>query len=339
MDKYVGVLIFVGFLLFAIISIILSIRQTKKEWNKTENKKDELVNNNTFLTEKREKYEKIMDDNVASLDDERNIVRRKMLFYGILVLAVMVLSFIFRKPILFALIPITIIVPGIIFSKQTESFFKKSAQMFNQTAATILKEYDSNLDYYPTKGYTHEEYNSLYFAEPCDLYNSSDMIINSQSGFCYADVYIQTIDSDDEGTSYNVEFDGSLARMSISNIGCTVILGGLAESSFKKSDTFKMIKFENDEFNKMFTCFSNNELVAYKILTPDVMEQFVNIRNNSIGDIDVRIINDKLYIRFENTNGFDGTEGSKEELFKSVAVLDHIIKTMNKVKTLIERKI
>ncbi len=318
--------------------IFVSKNHTKKEWDKEESKRDELIKSNSFILEKREKYEKIMDTNAASLNSERQFVRKRMILYGILVFGAVVLYFIFKKPILIPLIPITIIVPGLIFGKQSDYYFRESARMYNETTAAILKEYDSNLNYYPVNGFKREEYNSLYFAELCDVYRSSDLIINSQNGFYYADVFIESIDHDDEGTTYNVEFDGSLARMNISNIGCTIILGGLGENSFTKSDTFKMIKFENDDFNKMFVCFSDNELVAYKILTPDVMEQFINIRNNSVGNIDVRIINDKLYIRFKGTNGFDGSEGSKEELFKSVTILDHVIKTMNNVKALIESK-
>lgn len=337
-ENTIFLIFFICFFVFSIIIFVVSLNRTKKEWDKEESKKDELIKNNTFILEKREKYEKIMDSNAASLNSERQFVRKRMILYGILVFGVIALYFIFKKSILIPLIPITIIVPGIIFGKQSDYFFKESSRMYNETVSAVLKEYDSNLNYYPTNGFKREEYNLLYFAEPCDVYRSSDLIINTQNGFCYADVFIESIDHDDDGTTYNVEFDGSLTRMNISSIGCTIILGGIGEKSFKKSDTFKIIKFENDDFNKMFVCFSDNELVAYKILTPDVMEQFINIRNDSIGNIDIRIINDKLYIRFKGTNGFDGAEGSKDELFKSVAILDHIIKTMNNVKIIIESK-
>lgn len=332
------IIIFICFLLFLIILGLIGLKENKRELEKNEHKKNNLVENNEFILEKKEKYEKIMDDNTASLYGERQLVKKRMILYGILVFVAIALYFIFKKPILIPLIPITIIVPGLIFGKQLSYIFSESSRMYNETTAAILKEYDNNLNYYPTDGFKREEYNSLYFTEPCDVYRSSDLITNLQNGFCYADVFIESIDHDDEGTTYNVEFDGSLARMNISNIGCTIILGGLGENSFMRNDTFKIIKFENDNFNKMFVCFSDNELGAYKILTPDVMEQFINIRNSSVGNIDIRIINDKLYIRFKGTNGFDGLEGSKNELFKSVAILDHIIKTMENVKKIIESK-
>ena len=336
--EFIFIVAFICFLLFLIILGFVGLKEQKKECDKTEHKKNDLVNNSEFILEKKEKYGKIMDANAASLDVERKIYRRRMIISGLSVFASVAIFLVFRKPILFILIPIAIIVPGLLWGKDEISFFAKSSQMYNETVSAILKEYDSNLVYHPTNGFKREEYNLLYFAEPCDVYRSSDMIVDSKNGFCYADVFIESVDHDDEGTTYNVEFDGSLAKMNITDIGCTIILGGLGEKSFNKSDTFKMIKFENDEFNKMFLCFSDNELVAYKVLTPDIMEQFINIRNNSVGNIDIRIINDKLYVRFKGTNGFDGAEGSKDELFKSVAVLDHIIKTMNNVKNIIESK-
>lgn len=55
--------------------------------------------------------------------------------------------------------------------------------MYNETATAILEEYDSNLNYYPSDGFKREEYNLLYFAEPCDVYQSSDLIINLQNGY------------------------------------------------------------------------------------------------------------------------------------------------------------
>ena len=329
---------FICILLFLIILGFVGLKEKKRECDKTEHRKNDLVKNSEFILKNKEKYEKIMDDNAASLNVERKTHRKRMIISGLLFFASVILYLIFRKAILVPLMPITLIVPRLIWWNDEISIFAKSSQMYNETVLAILKEYDSNLNYYPTDGFKREEYDTLYFAEPCDVYRSSDMIVDSQNGFCYADVFIESIDHDDEGTTYNVEFDGSLAKMDITDIGCTIILGGIEDYSFNKSDTFEKIEFENDEFNEMFLCFSDNELIAYKILTPDIMEQFIDIRNNSVGNIDIRIINDKLYIRFKGTNGFDGAEGSKDELFRSVAVLDHIIKTMNNVKKIIENK-
>ena len=97
-----------------------------------------------------------------------------------------------------------------------------------------------------------------------------------------------------------------------------------------------------DEFNSLFRAYTDNELLAYKILTPDVMEEFVNIKNNTYGDIDIRILNNKLYIRFLSGNGFDSSALTKDEdrvnLCKSIAVLEEVMNTMDKVKKIIDNK-
>ena len=36
------------------------------------------------------------------------------------------------------------------------------------------------------------------------------------------------------------------------------------------------------DFNKLFKACTNNELLAYKLLTPDVMEKFVKIKNKAL---------------------------------------------------------
>ena len=72
------------------------------------------------------------------------------------------------------------------------------------------------------------------------------------------------------------------------------------------------------------------------------MEEFVNIKNNTYGDIDIRIINNKLYIRFLSGNGFDSSSltqnEDRENLYKSIAVLEEVMNAMDKVKKIIENK-
>jgi hypothetical protein len=211
--------------------------------------------------------------------------------------------------------------------------------MYEETDKNIFKELDPDLEHFPIGGYSYHEYNLLYFFVVRDRFTSEDMIVNNKTSFCSADITVESEHEDDDGhTYYSTEYDGSLARINIKDIDCVIILGGVGKYSFRRNDAFTKIMFEDDEFNKQFLCYTDNELTAYKILTPDIMEELVNIKKNMIGDMEVRIIDNALYIRFFGTNGFDGRENSAEELFNSVAVLDEIMKTMNNVKKIIEKK-
>ena len=318
-----------------IISIVVAAIRSKK----LQSKKSELVKNSEFIEKNRAKYEQIIDNNAASIADERKEYKRNGIIFGILVLSSILIYFVTMQTYFIFLIPVVIIVGGIIFGKKANAYATKSKEMYEETAKSILKELDPNLDYYPDRGYSYQEYQPLYFYEDCDRFTSEDMIVNSRTGFRTADITVESEHEDDDGhTSYVTEYDGSLAKIGIKNINCTIILGGLSKHSFRRSDTFTKIMFEHDEFNKEFLCFTDNELTAYKILTPDIMDELVTIKKSTIGDMEARLINDKLYIRFSGTNGFDGREDSKEELFASVAVLDEIMKSMNKIKEIIERK-
>ena len=317
------------------ISIITAVFKNKK----LQQKKQNLVNNSEFIENNRAKYEQIINNNAANLRDEKKEYKRNEVIFIVLILIPLILYFVTREMIFIILFPAVIVICMLIFGKKANAYISKSKEMYEETAKAILKELNSDLEYFPDKGYTYQEYSPLYFYEDCDIFTSDDMIINNKTSFCTADIKIQSEHEDDDGhTSYVTEFDGSLAKIDIIDIKCTIILGRLSKGSFKRSDIFTEIMFENDEFNEQFLCFTDNELQAYKILTPDIMEELLNIKKRTIGGMEVRLINDKLYIRFSGTNGFDGSGDSKEELFSSVVVLDEIMKTMNKIKEIIEKK-
>ena len=88
-------------------------------------------------------------------------------------------------------------------------------------------------------------------------------------------------------------------RIKIKDIGCRIFLGGIKTTSIFSKDDCMSIKFENDEFNDLFMAYSDNEIQAYKILTPDIMEEFVNIKKAAFSDIDIRILRQRIWSRFK----------------------------------------
>ncbi len=320
---------------FAIVLGIIAYKKNKK----MESQLNELIKNNEFIAKKRDKYEQIINNNAASIADEKKDYQKYGILFGILALIPLVLFVIFHHYIFMILFTIVFIIGAVIVGKKMSAYSVKAQKMYNETAKEILKELNPDLEYYPDRGYLYQEYNSLHFYEECDRFYSEDMIINNKTGFTSADIIVESEHEDDDGHKYySTEYEGSLARIDIKNIGCNIILGGLSKYTSMKYVGFNKIMFEHDEFNKEFLCFTDNELIAYKVLTPDIMEELVNIKKNTIGDINVRIMNNKLYIRFSGTNGFDGKEDSKDELFLSVVILEEIMKTMDNIKKIIEKK-
>ena len=130
--------------------------------------------------------------------------------------------------------------------------------------------------------------------------------------------------------------------MDIKNTNFMIFLGSTKKKIIFGDNGFTNLEFENDEFNKLFKACTDNELLAYKLLTPDIMEEFVKVKKNTYGDIDIRILHDKLYIRFLSGDTFDSMPFNKsiekKKLLQSLAILEEVMKTMNKVKKLIEEK-
>lgn len=324
------------FVIFAICVVANIIRFFKMQKTGFKGKKN-LANSNEFVLKNKEKIEQVMDANSNELKSLRkNAFLSLFLFIISIILLMLPFGPFFAIPIFI----VSVILLAINMSKYSSVNEEKYVEVVNNA----LHEYDSDLEYRATDGFGKSEYHTCLFPETCDRIRSEDMIINAKKNFCYADITVQSEHEDDEGdTSYVTEYQGSLARMNIKNTNCRIFLGSTSGKYIFGHDDYENIEFENDEFNKLFKASSDNELLAYKLLTPDIMEEFVNLKKNTYGDIDIRIIYDKLYIRFSSGNTFDSRlfnkNSEKEELLRSIAILEEVIKTMDKAKNIIESKI
>ncbi len=206
----------------------------------------------------------------------------------------------------------------------------------------ILKDYNSMLNYFPEKGIPEEEYDACKFKDKYDNYYSEDLITDNTNLFRFADVRTEVEYEDNDGhKSRTIVYSGSLACISIKNINCRIFLGNV-KNNILSSEDYKKINFENEEFNKLFPTYTDDELTAYKILTPDVMERFSNLKKDAFTDIDIRFLNNKLYIRFVTGDGFTPSLFNpaleKKSIYTSIAVLEEVISTLSMVRDILEDK-
>ena len=316
---------------FSVVSILLQTRKTSPK------KRKMLANNSDYVVKNMDKISEQIDINT----NEMKKARQKALLSTIIIVVVIAFSFIFTNSIFFA-VSITIIL-FLIFGKTIAEYYQNNENKYDEVISNVLKDYDNNLEYSPRSGVSKSEYLLCFFPERCDRLKSEDMIVNKTNGFRYSDILVESEQEDEDGDkSYDVEYSGSLARIGIKNVNCRIFLGSTRGDIAYKTEGFTSINFENDEFNKLFRALSDNELLAYKLLTPDVMEEFVNIKNNTYGDIDIRIIQNHLYIRFLSGGIFDSRmfnkKKEKEEILQSIAVLEEVMHTMEKVKEIINNK-
>lgn len=198
----------------------------------------------------------------------------------------------------------------------------------------IFNKYNSNLIYTIDKGIEENEYKKLNFPEKYNIYKSTDLIEDNSIGFKFATLVLERDNGDDTSHLFN----GSIACININNIGCQIILGNT-----KKLISFNMdkaITFEDGEFNNLYGTMSDNIDVAKRILNKDVRAKLVSLKKNVIGDIDIRIVNDKIFVRFNVVGGFKPNLLFKNmemnNIVSSLVELDEVIRIMKYLKETIE---
>ena len=79
-----------------------------------------------------------------------------------------------------------------------------------------------------------------------------------------------------------------------------------------------------------------------QVVKKDATGKIEEIDGERVTDIDIRLIRDRLYIRFLSGDSFDSLMFNKKEekknLIRSLAVLEEIMKTMEKIKEIIDKK-
>ena len=323
--------------LVIIIAIPAIIRFQK---NRKSNKgKKILTANNQYLLNNRETLSKIVDDNSGFRKHYTNI----LLVLGIIFLGLLIVMLFYSNFNLEIIIPyffvmvIILIMATVVLSIRYESRFKE------EVVKKIITHYNPNFEYSPFKGISAIEYRSCQFGERYDNFQSEDLITDQSNSFLFSDIKLIVEHHDSDGGSRSeTVYQGSLARIDIRDCGCRIFLGNVRKNFLFNDDKNISIKLENDEFNKLFSTYTDNELLAYKVLTPDIVEQLIMLKKNSFGDIDIRLLHDKLYVRFYSGDGFNPSlinkTKEKDNIIMSIAVLESVIETMNNIKEMLEKK-
>lgn len=301
-------------------------------------KKKQLTVDNEFVKNNIQEIERIIENN----DCFRKLYIIKILFAFILFvvsIAFMLYITITSDGILFMIGFVGIIISFIIVIV-TNNNYKLGFK--NKVIKDIIKKYNSSFEYYPDQGFSREEYDLCKFREKCDNYNSNDLVVNQSTGFKYANLLIKSEFDDSENRTITKEtFKGAIARIDIKDCQCDIYLGSVKKNVFSKED-YQAIKLENDDFNSLFAPCTNNELQARKLLTPDIIEYFIDIKKNTFGDIDIRIIHDKLYVRFSSVDVFIPNllfkKREVKSIVSSITILEEIVKILNNIKNIINTK-
>lgn len=196
---------------------------------------------------------------------------------------------------------VTIIVLGIGLSE----YGKVKKGFKNDVLKDMFKTLIPDISYHPEKGLRPEEAYSSEFLKKADRYHSEDYISGKidDVDFVSSDLKLEErhVQHTKNGTRvyYVTYFLGRIFRFDFNKV-FTGNLQVLETGSPYSRRKFNKVKLESIEFNKKFRIFAEEDLTAFYILTPDIMEAIFNLEKRHPGRISMSFLGDHLYVAINN---------------------------------------
>ncbi len=249
-------------------------------------------------------------------------------------------SFIQLTFIIVFILIIFIFTKNIFLAKDTAIFNKNYKQLFVLDALKQIFEdlkYDSNTKYIDND---FDKYKILYQGDS----NSSNDSITGK----YKNIKFEQEDIHIEKKEEYKDSDGDTKERWV-----TIFLGRWMNYDFNKdfktnvivcdsifytgSWNYKKVKMEDEEFNKIFRVYAENEHEAFYILTPHFMEKLKKIKNILNCPITFGFIDSKLYIALNNNeDSFEynilkpiNEEEIRENILKDIKVITDFVDELN----------
>lgn len=210
----------------------------------------------------------------------------------------------------FIAIVISIIIANVISAKPTKKFISAFKELF---VLKSLKSVFSDLVYKPEIGLDESIIRNTQMMDMGDRYNSNDYISGKYKNInvVQADVHIeeesQTTDSDGHTTTTWVTiFRGrwmifDFNKIFKSNVQvCQKKFGNSRINNWGSKTKYKKVMMEDQEFNKKFRVYAQDEHDAFYILTPSLMDKIKNLSSGINGELLFCFIDNKLHIGLQN---------------------------------------
>ncbi len=225
------------------------------------------------------------------------------------------------------------IVGGVEFSKLKKNFKEEVLSSF--FAETI-----PGTTYSPNSGLSQPEVYATEFLKRADRFYTEDMLTGSLDDveFRSSDVKLEErhVQHTKNGTRvyYVAYFVGRVFKFTF-NKPFEGHLQVLESGSPLSNRPFKKVKLESIDFNEKFKTYSTNELSAFYVLTPDIMEAIFELEKRNPGRISLSFSETDLYIAINNNkNTFEIKlfqkidEKMMEEFRRDLLVIQDFIHTL-----------
>lgn len=183
--------------------------------------------------------------------------------------------------------------------------YRNTANKFKvEVLAEMFKELIPGTEYKPKFGLTQEVVYSTRFLKRADRFYSEDFLQGKLGDveFISSDVKLEEkhVERTEQGTRtyYTTYFLGRIFRFDFNK----EFVGGLQvhEKGHPVVRGYKKVKLESIDFNKKFKTFTNEEITAFYILTPDIMEAIFNLEKRNPGLITLSFHGKYLYVAINN---------------------------------------
>lgn len=229
-------------------------------------------------------------------------------FVQVLLIAVTVIAaqydvYVYRLVFFTFLTPLTLEYP---LGFQGRRYKKKfNSLIVRQALESYFEIEEFNSDY----GISYNTIKSTGMLKECDKYKANDLITGTYKDIHFTQSDVQMINQHNIHSRYpQIVFSGRWMVFEFNKrFLCDMLIyekgfrhTTVSDSAFHSSDRFEKVLFEDENFNSSFKVFAENQHEAFYILSPQMMEMLLQIKDSIKGDIIVIFHNNKMHIGVNN---------------------------------------
>ena len=172
----------------------------------------------------------------------------------------------------------------------------------NDIVKKAIESYDPNLRYSPRQGISREKYQFANF-EKFDKFRSEDLIEGTilNQEFVMSDVRTSNVSHDEDRRETTI-FEGAVAYVNLNkNINCFIYI---IDNKLKLFNNDYHMTIDNEAFEKKYDVYSDNQVLAMRILTPSVTNSILDLEKKTGIHTEIKIYHDIVYFRFYTGNMF-----------------------------------
>lgn len=183
-------------------------------------------------------------------------------------------------------------------------FYTLKKSFKNEILSKMFQELIPGINYNPDMGLSQQIVYDTDFLKIADRFHSEDFLGGDVEGvdFVSSDVRLEErhVQHTKNGTRvyYVTYFLGRVFRFSFNKdfVGALQVL----EVGSPRSRGYQKVKLESVDFNKKFKTYTTEDLTAFYILTPDIMEAIYKLEARNPGRIGLSFHGEHLYVAINN---------------------------------------